>query len=235
MTGARASQVKDENTRREAEEKEEKQSSDKGAVVQDDKVISEENLEGVEGENDLTIWRCTCGEEFKRFGPPVTKHQKLGRELGEVHDVKLYNMDTGEFLANNIHEAIRNGILKRVGSGSSKTGRGSDEAKGKPGEPGARVSAGSSKDGKPYHGHLAVVEKYVMYTGELPGELLLLYEMTLKKFNLNRDEYTVEVWMEDIITRYYAEHAVDFDFHQIAENFVKEHLDAGRYQTYKRT
>lgn len=214
-------------TRKEEEEKKEEEGAPEVNEGNDDVDFTDEE--------DPNIWRCSCGEEFKIFGPQVTKHQSVASdEDGYIHEVRLYNKETGEVLADGVKEALSLGLIKPSPYRRPKTGRETDRQKKRISAAGAR-GKGSLTEGRPYHASGAFVEKFVVHTGELDARLLLLYEMTLQKFGWDRDNYTRENWLEDVITQFYAEHAEDFDFKQMAYQYVEERVHGGKLKTVTKT
>lgn len=156
-------------------------------------------------------WRCTCGKRVKKFGFEYTKHISDAKKSGEDHKWQLVDVDTGDVVANSIREAGVKGLISVQRKVSPKKAQGGAAGKTTPGEP-IKV---------PYQPGRALVEKFVQYTGELDGRLLLLYELTLPMYQAAGYTPTPEEWMEDVITQFYREHAADFRFNEVISKFVE--------------
>lgn len=164
-------------------------------------------------EQEQYIWRCTCGKTLEKFGFAFTQHISAGKKAGEEHKWQLIDRETGEVVANSHREAQTKGLLhKKKGSSPSKARGKGDKGK----------AEDERQSFKPY---TAIVEKFVQYTGELDGRLLLLYEMTLPLYESQGYVPTVEEWIEDVITQFYKEHAEDFKFDQVLKKFVEGSKD----------
>jgi hypothetical protein len=162
----------------------------------------------------LYIWRCECGAETEKFGWEWTQHITDGRKAGEEHKWRLYNKETGELVANSPAEARP--YMRAMRSGPPSKGRGGTN-KNPPEE-----------DSAPYHPKTALIEKFVQYTGELDGRLLLLYELTLPLYQSRGYTPTIEEWIEDVITQFYREHAEDFKFDNVINKFVEGRPDVNK-------
>ena len=174
----------------------------------------QENTPDENAENQY-VWRCTCGHECEKFGFEYTNHISKGKKIGEDHHFSLVDRDTGVIVANSQKEAKAKGLLYVKKGSSPKKG---------PSGGGGRGSTGTSSgevQKLPYRPGQALVEKFVQYTGELDGRLLLLYELTLPMYQAFGYTPTPEEWMEDVITQFYREHATDFKFNEVVNNYVE--------------
>jgi len=189
-------------------------SATKGATEDDTPDITEEGHREIsteENPNDIYIWRCVCGKECNKFGWEWTQHIAEGKKRGEDHKWQLIDKRTGEVVADSPTAARV--FLKKGGSASPSNARG-------------KVDKTKADDNRPpFKPYTAIVEKFVQYTGELDGRLLLLYEMTLPLYQARGYEPTVEEWIEDVITQFYREHAEDFKFDQVMKKFVEGSKD----------
>ena len=161
------------------------------------------------------VWRCNCGFEQEKFGFIFTNHISEGKGKGEEHHFSLVDRDTGEVVANSQKEAKAKGLLYVKKGSSPKKGPSGGGGRGSTG-----ISSGEAQK-LPYQPGRALVEKFVQYTGELDGRLLLLYELTLPKYQAHGYTPTPEEWIEDVITQFYREHAADFKFDEVVNNYVE--------------
>ncbi|MFA5376677.1 MAG: hypothetical protein WC455_13095 [Dehalococcoidia bacterium] len=175
------------------------------AVTKDTEEGDRENLTDEKG--SIYIWRCECGAETDKFGWVWTQHITDGRKAGEEHKWRLYNKETGEVVANSPAEARP--YMREMRSGPPSKGR-------------VGTHKNPPEENKsPIHPNTAIIEKFVQYTGELDGRLLLLYELTLPLYQSRGYTPTVEEWIEDVITQFYREHAEDFNFNNVINNYVE--------------
>ena len=172
----------------------------------------EESTNTSSGKRHL-VWRCACeqpGAEWEKYGPPATKHIKHGRESGDgqLHQVSLYDADTGEKLANSSAEAQALGLIGKKGK-----------------KPTASTSGGT-------HGgdsgiRSPMVGKFIAGTVEMSEIPLVLYRMTKdaveSKIDTNTGQHmvftpTVGQWIEQCLFIFYTEHAEELG---LSEAIVK--------------
>lgn len=185
-----------------------------GISSEDGVTDGEEEINTPSSNKRHLVWRCACGQpgaEWARYGPPATKHIKHGRESGDgqLHQVSLYDADTGEKLASSSPEAQALGLIgKRAKSPAAKGVQGG-------------VRGGDTGIRSP------MVGKFIAGTVEMSEIPLVLYRMTKdaveSKIDPNTGQHvvfapTVGQWIEQCLFIFYTEHAEELG---LSEAIVK--------------